>query len=53
MTTGIKQNIDVEDVDVKNYIKFLLQEGDDQEKRNLFGALNSEIRLSRKSVEVS
>jgi len=52
MTTGKKDNIDVSDVDVKNYSKFLLQECDDQEKRELLTCLNGEIRLNNKVVKI-
>ena len=46
------QNIDMSDVDVKNYIKFLLKEGDDQEKRELLACLNGEVLLKNKVVEI-
>ncbi|HKK54038.1 MAG TPA: recombinase family protein [Patescibacteria group bacterium] len=52
MATGKNQNIDVSDVDVKNYIKFLLKEGEDQEKRELLTCLNGEIKLNNKVVEI-
>lgn len=52
MATGKNQNIDVSDVDVKNYIKFLLKEGDDQEKRGLLTCLNGEISLKNKIIEI-
>jgi len=52
MATGKNQNIDVSDVDVKSYIKFLLKEGEDQEKRNLLVSLNGKIKLSQKVVEI-
>lgn len=52
MATGKNQNIDVSDVDVKNYIKFLLKEGDDQEKRELLTYLNGQILLKNKVVEI-
>ena len=52
MATGKNQNIDVSDVDVKNYIRFLLKEGDDQEKRELLTCLNGEILLKNKVVEI-
>lgn len=52
MTIGKNDNIDVNDVDVKNYIKFLLQEGDDQEKRELLTCLECEIKLKNKVVEI-
>jgi site-specific DNA recombinase len=53
MATGKNQNIDVSDVDVKNYIKFLLKEGEDQEKRELLTCLHGEIKLSNKVVEIA
>jgi len=52
MATGKNQNIDVSDVDVKNYIKFLLKEGDDQEKRELLTCLNGEILLKNKVINI-
>ncbi len=52
MATGKNQNIDVSDVDVKNYIKFLLKEGDDQEKRELLTCLECEIKLKNKVIEI-
>ena len=52
MTMGKNDNIDVSDVDVKNYIKFLLKEGDDQEKRKLLTCLNGDILLKNKVIEI-
>jgi len=52
MATGKNQNIDVSDIDVKNYIKFLLKEGDDQEKRELLTCLNGEILLKNKVINI-
>src|SRR5574344_341055 len=52
MATGKNQNIDVSNVDVKNYIKFLLKEGDDQEKRELLTCLNGEILLKNKIINI-
>jgi len=52
MATGKNDNIDVSDVDVKNYIKFLLKEGDDQEKRELLTCLNGEILLKNKVIVI-
>ena len=53
MTTGKNQNIDVSDDDVKNYIKFLLKEGDDQERRELLTCLNGEILLKNKEIIIN
>ncbi|MDD3006362.1 MAG: recombinase family protein [Candidatus Pacebacteria bacterium] len=52
MATGKNDNIDVSDVDIKNYIKFLLKEGDDQEKRELLTCLNGEILLKNKVIVI-
>ncbi|MFA6897066.1 MAG: recombinase family protein [Patescibacteria group bacterium] len=53
MVTGKNENIDVNDVDVKNYIKFLLKEGDDQEKRELLTCLDCKINLKNKEVVIT
>ena len=52
IVTGENNNIDVNDVDIKNYAKFLLKEGNDQEKRELLNCLNGEILLKNKMVEI-
>lgn len=52
MATGKNDNIDVNNIDVKNYIKFLLKEGDEQEKRELLMCLNGEILLKNKAIEI-
>ncbi len=52
MTTGKNNNIDASNIDVKNYIKFLLQEGSEQEKRDLLTSLKGEIKLRNKVVEI-
>ena len=50
MVTGKKENIDISDVDIRNYAKFLLKEGDDQEKRDLLNCVNGEILLENKVI---
>lgn len=52
MVTGKSDKIEVNDVDVKNYAKFLLKEGDDQEKRDLLGCLKGEILLNNKTISI-
>jgi len=52
LATGKNDNIDVSDVDIRNYIKFLLQEGDIQEKRDLLTCLDCKIRFKNKGVEI-
>ena len=44
--------MDVNDVDIRNYAKFLLKEGEDQEKRDLLGCLKGEIVLENKIVSL-
>jgi DNA invertase Pin-like site-specific DNA recombinase len=50
MVTGKSDKIEVSDVDIQNYAKFLLKEGDDQEKRELLDCLNGEIVLKNKEI---
>jgi site-specific DNA recombinase len=52
MVTGKSHAIEVEDVDVQNYAKFLLKEGDDQEKRELLSCLKGEIQLREKTIRL-
>ncbi len=52
MVTGKSDSIDVDDVDIQNYARFLLKEGDDQEKRDLLGCLKGEILLSNKLISL-
>ena len=50
MFTGKKNDIDVCDIDIKNYAKFILKEGDTKEKRELLSCLKTKIILSRKII---
>ena len=52
MITGKNKNIDVNNVDIQNYTKFILKEGEDQEKRDLLVCLNGEILLENKVVKI-
>ena len=47
---GIKEKVDMADVDVRNYVKYLLSEGTDQEKRELLSSLRSRILLKEKVI---
>ena len=49
---GIKDKIEVGDIDIRNYAKFILREGTDVEKRELLGCLKSKISLRNKLVEL-
>lgn len=50
IVSGKNDNIDVDDVDIKNYAKFLLKEGEIEEKRELLNCLNGEILLENKNI---
>ncbi len=52
MLTGTKAQIAVKDIDIRNYAKFILQEGNIDEKREFFRCLNSKILLSNKKVSL-
>jgi len=50
MATGKSDKIDVNDIDIQNYAKFLLKEGEEQEKRELLSCLKGEILLENKTI---
>ena len=47
---GIKTEIQISDIDIRNYAKYLLKEGADIEKRELLGCLRSKIILKQKQI---
>lgn len=47
---GLKQDIQIEEVDIKNYAKFILKDGDIEEKRELLEYLAGQIVLKEKKV---
>jgi DNA invertase Pin-like site-specific DNA recombinase len=49
---GTKEKIEVNDVDIRNYAKYVLKEAKDQEKRDLLGCLNSKIILKNKLISL-
>lgn len=49
---GIKEKIKVDDVDIRNYAKFVLREGQDLEKRELLGCFKSKIFLNNKVISL-
>jgi len=53
MATGKSDKIDVNDIDIRNYAKFLLKEGEEQEKRELLSCLKGEILLENKVISLS
>lgn len=44
--------IEVKEIDIRNYAKYLLLEASDPEKRELLGCLKSKILLANKIVSV-
>jgi hypothetical protein len=51
---GIKETkIAVKDVEVRNYAKYILREGQLQEKRELLGCLRSKLSLAHKCIKLT
>jgi len=50
---GKKNDITVDNVDIRNYFKFILKHGEDTEKRELLGCLKSKILLKKKGLALS
>ena len=49
---GIKDKIEVGDIDIRNYAKYILREGTDIEKRELLVCLKSVISLNNKRIKL-
>jgi site-specific DNA recombinase len=47
---GIKEKVVVNDIDVRNYTKYILRDGSALEKRELLGCFKSQIALSNKKI---
>ncbi len=47
---GTKEKIDIPNIDVRGYAKYVLKEGTDIEKRELLGCLKSRICLAQKKI---
>lgn len=50
---GKKEKIEVKEIDIRNYSKYLLREGTDVEKRELLSCLKSKILLNQKELILS
>lgn len=50
---GTKEKIDIPNIDVRGYAKYILKEGTDVEKRELLGCLKSRILLNNKVITLS
>ncbi len=44
------EKIEIGDIDIRNYAKYLLREGKDAEKRELLGCLKSRMKLQNKEI---
>jgi hypothetical protein len=49
---GSKEKIEVKDVDIRNYAKYVLKEASNLEKRELLGCLKSRVLLNNKKITV-
>jgi site-specific DNA recombinase len=49
---GTKVHIAIKDIDIRNYAKFILQEGDIDEKREFLSCLKSQIKLIDKKINL-
>ncbi len=47
---GIKEEVNIVDIDIRNYMRFILREGEDSEKRELLGCLTSQVSLTEKRL---
>ena len=49
---GIVDPVQIVDIDIRNYARFILREGDDHEKRELLSCLKSKIALKEKGLSL-
>lgn len=49
---GTETPVTVSDIDIRNYAKYLLREGQDAEKRELLGCFKSQIELADKQISL-
>lgn len=50
---GTKESVEIGDIDIRNYAKYLLKEGADLEKRDLLSCLKSKIILKQKEISLA
>jgi hypothetical protein len=50
---NIKQQIQIKDVDIRDYAKFILKDGSIEEKRELLTCFKSKIQLKEKSIYIT
>ncbi len=49
---GQKQNIEIAEIDLKNYAKFILKDGEIEEKRELLGCLKGKLVLVDRKIKI-
>lgn len=50
---GTKEKINIPSVDIRGYAKYVLQEGTNEEKREILGCLKSRIYLAEKKITIT
>ena len=50
---GTKEKVNISGVDIRSYAKYVLQEGEDMQKRELLGCLKGKIVLSKKKIHIN
>ena len=50
---GSTEKIEVGEIDIRNYAKYILKDGNDYEKRELLGCIKSKIELKDKTIVLS
>jgi site-specific DNA recombinase len=50
---GVKEKIEIKDIDIREYSKYILKDGKDLEKRELLGCFKSQILLNNKMVNIN
>ncbi len=50
---GVKEKVQVGEIDIRNYAKYILRDGSDVEKRELLGCFKNKVVLSNKKVSLS
>src|SRR3989338_7413034 len=49
---GIRDKIEIGDIDIRNYTKFILRDGTNIEKRELMSCLKSKLLLANKTISL-
>lgn len=49
---GLKQNIQIKDIDIRDYAKFILKDGTIEEKRELLTCFKSKVKLKHRLISI-